>query len=102
MEKYSEIARSKEFHKLKQAKMLFIWPVVILFLLYYLSLPLMAGYAKSLMGSYVFGYITFGYLYGVLFYFVAWGLAFWYVRKARQFDRRSEALLNHYNEKKGA
>lgn len=102
MEKYSKIARSREFHKLRSSKMLFIWPVVILFLLYYFTLPLMAGYARPLMGSFVVGNITFGYLYGILFYFVAWGLAFWYVRKARQFDDRSKALLDQYAEKKGA
>lgn len=102
MERYAEIARSEEFKKFKRAKVMFIWPIVILFLLYYLTLPLMAGYARPLMGSFVTGNITFGYLYGVLFYFVAWGLAFLYVRKARKFDEQAKVLVDRHTEKKGA
>ncbi|GGA38025.1 hypothetical protein GCM10007416_08710 [Kroppenstedtia guangzhouensis] len=102
MEKYTAIARSKEFKKLKRAKLVFIWPIVILFLLYYLTLPLMAGYARPLMSSFVTGHITFGYLYGVFFYLVAWALAYLYVRKARKFDERARAIIDPYTRKKGA
>lgn len=102
MDKYTEIARSQEFKKFKRAKLVFIWPIVILFLLYYMTLPLLAGYARPLMSSYVTGYITFGYLYGVLCYVVAWALAYLYVRKARKFDQQAQAIIDSYTLKKGA
>ncbi|EGK12218.1 DUF485 domain-containing protein [Kroppenstedtia eburnea] len=102
MEKYAEIARSQEFKKFKRAKLVFIWPIVILFLLYYLTLPLLAGYARPLMSSFITGHITFGYLYGVLCYLVAWILAYLYVRKARKFDEQARAIIDPYTRKKGA
>lgn len=102
MEKYRVIARSEEFKRFKRAKVMFVWPIVILFLLYYLTLPLMAGYARPLMSSFIVGNITFGYLYGVLFYFVAWGLAFLYVRKARKFDEQAKVFVHRHTKEKGA
>lgn len=101
MDRYVEIARSGEFKELRRAKMRFIWPTVILFFIYYLTLPIMSGYAKQLMGTFVSGYVTFGYLFGLTFYIIAWILAFVYVRKARQFDEKAESIIEHYVHKEG-
>lgn len=97
MEQYHEIAKSSEYQQLQKARRSFIWPVVIIFIAYYMTLPLMAGYAKDLMSSFVFGHITFGYLYGFSYYLVAWSLAFVYVFKARQFDAKAEAIVKKFS-----
>ncbi|MFS0643350.1 DUF485 domain-containing protein [Siminovitchia sp. 179-K 8D1 HS] len=102
MASYSKIARTEEFAELKRSKMIFIWPVVILFFCLYLSLPLMAAYAKPLMSKFLFGNITFGYLYGVSLYFVAWILAFVYFFKAKAFDKKAKTLVDKYRHQKGA
>ncbi len=102
MENYEQIANSEEFLELKRSKLLFVWPVVILFFCLYLSFPLMAAYAKPLMGKFVTGNITFGYLYGVALYFVAWALAFVYFAKAKGFDQKAKATLDKYGQRKGA
>ncbi|MEC5425684.1 DUF485 domain-containing protein [Virgibacillus sp. C22-A2] len=101
MEKFSQIEKSEEFQELKRSKRRFIWPVTIIFFLYYLSFPLMAGYAKPLMSSFVFANFTFGYLFGLSFYIVAWTLAFIYVIKARGYDKKIEVIKEKYLEKEG-
>jgi uncharacterized membrane protein (DUF485 family) len=99
---YSKIAKTEEFSELKRSKMVFIWPIVILFFCLYLSLPLMAAYAKPLMGKFLFGNITFGYLYGVSLYFVAWALAFVYFFQAKKFDQKAKTVVDKYRQQKGA
>ena len=103
MEDFQKIASSQDFKEFKRSKSKFLWPIVILFVCYYLALPLMAGYAKDLMGSFVFSNITFGYLFGISYYIVAWGLAFVYVLRARKFDQRASEILSKYSKySKGA
>ncbi|MBM7717463.1 DUF485 domain-containing protein [Siminovitchia sp. FSL H7-0308] len=102
MANYDKIACTKEFVELKRSKMKFIWPIVILFFCLYLSFPLMAAYAKPLMSKFLFGNITFGYLFGVSLYFVAWALAFVYFLKAKGFDQKAKALVEKYRHQKGA
>ena len=99
MNKLDQIAESEEFKELKRSKNRFIWPIAIFFFIYYLAFPLMAGYAKPLMSHFLFGNITFGYLYGLTFYFVAWALAGIYVVKAKSFDKKVEEITEKYFEK---
>ncbi len=96
MDRFVEIANSEEFGRLRRAKMRFLWPTVLLFFLYYLTLPIMSGYAKSIMSQFVVGYVTFGYLFGLTFYIIAWALAFLYVNKARQFDEEAKSIIERY------
>ena len=97
MYNYQQIANSTEYQQLQKSKRSFIWPVVLIFIAYYMTLPLMAGYAKDVMSTFVFGNITFGYLYGISYYLVAWTLAFIYVVKARQFDAKSESIIKKFS-----
>lgn len=82
-----QIAEDPKFRMFLRKKVLVLWTVVVLFLVFYMLLPIFAGYAKPLMAKYVIGFITFGYAFGLLYYFVAWGLAYVYVVLARRFDR---------------
>ncbi|MBE3595533.1 MAG: DUF485 domain-containing protein [Hydrogenibacillus sp.] len=91
----AEIARSDAFRALTRRKMAFVWPVTVGFVAFYLILPLLAGYARPLMGTFVVGHVTFGYAYGLIYYGVAWALAYVYVRTARTFDRRAREIAEH-------
>lgn len=102
IENYSRIHNSPEFKELKRSKAAFIWPIVILFLLLYLTFPLMSAYAKPLMSKFVFGNIFFGYIMGVALYFVVWILGFLYFFKAKQYDRKAEMMIEKYSRQKGA
>lgn len=100
MVNFKEIEKSTEFQKLKRSKNMFIWPITGLFFCYYLAFPLMAGYAKPLMVKFIFGNLTFGYLYGLTFYIIAWALAAIYVVKAKSFDKQAEKIVQKYGEEK--
>lgn len=97
------IEKSEEFRNLKRRKYIFVFTIPALFLLYYLTFPILSAYAKPLMSSIVFGNFTFGYLFGISYYLVIWTLAFIYVWKARQYDKQVEEIIEKYGPKeKGA
>lgn len=97
---FKKIEQSSDFKELKRSKNMFIWPITVLFFCYYLAFPLMAGYAKDLMVTFVFANFTFGYLYGLTFYLVAWGLAAIYVVRAKKFDQQADKIKEKYGAKK--
>ncbi|WP_054949823.1 DUF485 domain-containing protein [Numidum massiliense] len=97
MDKWEKIATSNEFKALERSKARFIWPIVVVFILFYLSLPLMAGYVKPLMNTFVVGNITFGYAFATSQFFVAWLLAFLYVARAKRFDAQAEDIRQKYD-----
>ncbi len=96
---FVKIEQSEEFKRLKRKKYAFIFPIPVLFFLYYLTFPILSAYAKPLMTTVVFGNFTFGYLFGVSYYFVIWTLAFIYVYKARQYDRMVDDIIAKYSPK---
>jgi uncharacterized membrane protein (DUF485 family) len=63
----------------------FVWPVTVFFLVYYLSLNVLAGAAPDFMGRKVFGEFTFGYLFAlsqfVMAFVVAWVYSSWAKRR---------------------
>lgn len=93
---FLKIEQSAEFKQLKRKKYLLIFPIPILFFLYYLTFPLLSAYAKPLMTTIVVGNFTFGYLFGVSYYLVIWSLAFFYMYKARQYDRMVDDIITKY------
>lgn len=96
---FYKIEQSEEFQSLKRRKYRFVFTIPILFLIYYLTFPVLSAYAKPLMSSFVFGNMTFGYLFGISYYVVIWTLAFVYVWKARQYDKEVENIIAKYGPK---
>jgi uncharacterized membrane protein (DUF485 family) len=62
----------------------FVWPMTVFFLVYYLSLPILAGELPDLMGTKVFGEFTFGYLFALSQFVMAFIVAWVYTRWARR------------------
>jgi uncharacterized membrane protein (DUF485 family) len=60
----------------------FVWPVTVFFLVYYLALPILAGSARDLMGTRLFGQFTFGYLFALSQFLMAFVVAWVYARWA--------------------
>jgi|SRR5690625_3703809 len=96
---FVKIEQTEEFKDLKRRKYKLIFTVPILFLFYYLTFPVLSAYAKPLMSTFVFGNFTFGYLFGISYYLVIWSLAFFYVFKARSYDRQVEEIIAKYGPK---
>jgi uncharacterized membrane protein (DUF485 family) len=59
----------------------FVWPTTVFFLVYYMALNVLAGTSPGLMGTKLFGEFTFGYLFAlsqfVMAFVVAWVYSRW-------------------------
>jgi uncharacterized membrane protein (DUF485 family) len=78
-----------------RAKKRFIVPAFIIFVLYYFALPVLVGYAPALMATPVIGPVNLAYLFALSQFFVAWLIAWLYVRRAARFDEMAQTVLAH-------
>ncbi len=90
---WDRIAGSEQFKTLLAAKRRFIVPATIFFIVYYFSLPLLVGYAPQLMAKKVFGVVNVAYLFALSQFFMAWIIAWLYVRAASRFDAMARDIL---------
>ncbi len=91
---WDRIAESDEFKDLMAAKARFIVPATVFFVAYYFALPVLVGYAPKLMSRPVIGVINVAYLFALSQFFMAWILAWLYVRAAGRFDRMAKRILD--------
>ncbi|HEX8684852.1 MAG TPA: DUF485 domain-containing protein [Pyrinomonadaceae bacterium] len=85
------VAARPEFKELLASKRRFIVPATIFFVVYYFALPVLVGYAPRLMETRVLG-LNVAYLFALSQFFMAWIVMAMYVRRARDFDRLSDAI----------
>ena len=90
---WERLAASAQFKSLLKAKARFIVPATIFFLVYYFTLPLLVGYAPALMARKVFGVVNVAYLFALSQFFMAWLLAWAYVRAANRFDKMASDVI---------
>jgi uncharacterized membrane protein (DUF485 family) len=90
------VGKDPEMVELEHRHQRFVWPVTIFFLVYYLSLPILAGVAPDLMGTKVFGQFTFGYLFALSQFLMAFVVAWLYARWAAS---RMDPLATDLREK---
>jgi uncharacterized membrane protein (DUF485 family) len=79
------VGRDPEMVELEARHRRFVWPATIFFLVYYLALNVLAGTSPELMGTKLFGEFTFGYLFAlsqfVMAFVVAWVYTSWAKRR---------------------
>lgn len=85
-QEWQKLEQQPEFRELVAEKRGVIVPATIFFILYYFALPVLVGYFPHLMDREVIGHVNIAYLFALSQFFVAWGLAFWYLRRANRFD----------------
>ena len=90
------VSKDPEMIELENRHRRFVWPVTVFFLVYYLSLPILAGVAPDLMGTKVFGEFTIGYLYALSQFLMAFVVAWAYARWA---SSRMDPLATDLREK---
>jgi uncharacterized membrane protein (DUF485 family) len=90
------VGKDPEMVELEHRHQRFVWPVTIFFLVYYLSLPILAGVAPDFMGTKVFGQFTVGYLFALSQFLMAFVVAWVYSRWAA---RRMDPLAADLREK---
>ena len=91
---WNRIAASEEFKGLVKAKLKFIVPATVFFIVYYFALPVLVGYAPDLMKRRVFGVVNVAYLFALSQFFVAWIIALLYVRAAARHDRVARNIVD--------
>jgi uncharacterized membrane protein (DUF485 family) len=90
---WERLAASAQFKALLKAKARFVVPATVFFVVYYFSLPLLVGYAPQLMARKVFGVVNVAYLFALSQFFMAWLLAWAYVRAAGRFDEMARDVI---------
>lgn len=93
VEGWAGLEETQEFKDLVRARWRFVLPATIFFLVYYFMLPLLNGLATGFMRTNVFGDVNVAYLFALSQFFMAWLLAWFYVRRAsRVFDPLAERV----------
>jgi len=90
---WDRIAATQEFQDLMATKKVFIVPAFIFFIVYYFALPILVGYAPAFMSTKVIGNINLAYLFALSQFFMAWTIAFLYVKAAGDFDKLAKDII---------
>lgn len=90
---WDRVAAREDFRALIAAKLRFIVPATLFFVVYYFALPLLVGYAPDFMKKEVFGAVNLAYLFALSQFVMAWALAAWYLRAAGRFDSMAQGII---------
>ncbi|WP_042472639.1 DUF485 domain-containing protein [Bacillus ndiopicus] len=92
---YDKIAQLDSFKQLVKKKNSFVWTLAIIFLIAYMTLPLLTSYTKILHAKAI-GDITWVWIYAAGLFIMTWSLAHLYVAKASTFDKEAKAIIQEY------
>jgi uncharacterized membrane protein (DUF485 family) len=92
------VGKDPEMVELEHRHSRFVWPATAFFLIYYLSLNVLAGTSPDLMGTKLFGNFTVGYLFALSQFLMAFVVAWVYSRWAA---RRMDPLASDLRERLG-
>ena len=90
---WDRIAETREFKDLMAIKKTFIIPAFVFFIVYYFLLPILVGYAPQFMATKVIGVVNLAYLFALSQFFMAWTVAWLYVKAANNFDRLATDII---------
>lgn len=91
---WEKLEAKPEFRALLTRKKAFIVPATIFFLIYYLALPILVGYWPDLMKKKVWGEVNIAYVFALSQFFMAWIMAFLYVRVATKWDKAAAVVIH--------
>jgi len=88
------IDNDPRFQELHRRKTRFLWGLMVFSLVYYFLLPIGAAYFQDLFKIKVWGPVNVGLLFALSEFVVAWGIAWYYSRKANtEFDTMAAELV---------
>ncbi|HXI92581.1 MAG TPA: DUF485 domain-containing protein [Blastocatellia bacterium] len=96
---WRRVTQMPEFKAMLRAKLRFIVPATLFFVVYYFALPVLVGYAPGLMARKVFGVVNIAYLFALSQFFMAWIIAALYLRAASRFDKMERGIIETAREK---
>ncbi len=94
---WEKLEEKPEFRTLMARKKAFIIPATIFFLIYYLALPVLVGYWPDLMKQKVWGEVNIAYVFALSQFFMAWIMAFIYVRVAAKWDKAAAEVIDGHH-----
>ena len=89
---WTAIDADPRFQELHRRKSRFLWGLMAFSVVYYFLLPIGAAYFTDLFKAQVWGVINFGLVFALSQFLVAWGIAWFYARRASQFDALAEEI----------
>jgi uncharacterized membrane protein (DUF485 family) len=93
------VGKDPEMVELERRHRRFVWPATAFFLIYYMSLNVLAGTSPDLMCTKLFGEFTFGYLFALSQFLMAFVVAWAYSRwAARRIDPLAADLREKFRE----
>ena len=87
------IDNDPRFQRLHAKKLAFLSGLMIFSLIYYFLLPIGAAYFTDIYKIKVYGVVNVGILFALSQFAVAWGIAFFYTAKAKDFDSMAAELV---------
>ena len=90
---WNRVTQMDEFRAMVRAKLRFIVPATLFFIIYYFALPVLVGYAPAFMSRRVVGVVNIAYLFALSQFFMAWIIAALYIRAAAKFDRMEHHVI---------
>lgn len=91
-QEFINISESKEFNTLLSKKTKFLVPMIIFFMLFYFTLPLLTSFTRILHQKAI-GEITWVWIFAVAQFIMVWVLATIYAAKANKFDKQVSNIL---------
>lgn len=91
---WQELSTRPAFRDLLSAKARFIVPAFFFFMLFYLALPVLVGYWPDSMKTKIWGEVNVAYLFALSQFFMAWIMAFLYVKVAAGWDKAAAAVIH--------
>ena len=98
---WRRVERTSAFQELIQRKKAFLIPAVIFFLVFYMTMPVLAGFTTILDGQAI-GAITWAYVYGFAQFLMTWILLHLYLNRAKKWDRLVEETRQEASEERTA
>lgn len=92
-DRWERIHRLPAYRAMIQRKTRFVVAATLFFLVYYFALPVLVGYAPEFVKQKVAGVVNVAYLFAFSQFFMAWILAYLYMRIAGRFDRETAEIL---------
>jgi|SRR5690348_9188641 len=96
---WDRIAATKPFQDLMATKKVFIVPAFIFFIVYYFALPILVGYAPQFMSIKV-GKVNLAYLFALSQFFMAWTIAWLYMKAADDFDSLAKDIVEQAEQRR--
>lgn len=91
---WKAIVADPRFQALHTKKTRFLWGLMVFSIAYYFLLPIGAAYFQELFRIKVWGPVNVGLVFALSEFVVAWGIAFWYARRANaEFDAMAAELV---------